>query len=227
MLIAITALGAGILLMLFPEPQGFKRQALEASLALDYVQDIHSQNSEQDGGFSVDGSQPVQQSIGDGNAESAYEEYGYTPDYAIGSIQCVLDIPSVKIRRGVYGGSWEAIEHDLAIWMLVSARPDYKLGMTHYCIYGHNHPVEDLSFNRIKEVKEGDFFTLTSKTGIFTYRVTRIFADSKENVTDEYVDNFSLTADNAYIITCGRGEFDNLDLVVEGSLSDIAPLSIH
>ena len=82
----------------------------------------------------------------------------YTPDYAKGTIQCVLEVPTAGIRRGVYTGTWEEINYDLDIWMVTAARPDYTLGETHMCIYGHNHTAQDLSFNRLKDVEVGDAF---------------------------------------------------------------------
>lgn len=123
----------------------------------------------------------------------------YTPDYAQGTLLGVLEVEKAGIRRGVYGGSWEAIQHDLDIWMVTEARPDYELGKTHFAIYGHNHTVQDLSFNRLKDVTVGDVFTYTTDTGIWIYDVTRFFADWRELVTQNYIDNFSLPADKCYL----------------------------
>ena len=148
----------------------------------------------------------------------------YTPDYAIGELMGVLEIPTAGIRRGAYGGSWEAIVHDLDIWMVTVARPDYILGETHYCIYGHNHTVQDLSFNRLKDVRPKDVYTYTTEDGVYIYDVTRIFADWREQVTWDYVDNFTISPDKMYIITCGRGEYRYKDLVVEGTLRMVVPI---
>lgn len=143
----------------------------------------------------------------------------YTPDYAKGYVQCVLEVPAAKIRRGVYTGTWDEIYYDLDIWMVTAARPDYVLGKTHFCIYGHNHTKQDLSFNRLKDVQVGDTFTLTSETGRYEYQVTDIFAVSRESASADYVDNFGRSGDNCYLITCGRGENRYLDLIVEGTLT--------
>ena len=135
----------------------------------------------------------------------------YTPDYAKGTIQCVLEVPTAGIRRGVYTGTWEEINYDLDIWMVTAARPDYTLGETHMCIYGHNHTAQDLSFNRLKDVEVGDAFYLTAESGRYTYRVTNVFAVSRDEATRNYVDNFSIGSDKCYIITCGRDD-GNIDL---------------
>lgn len=152
----------------------------------------------------------------------------YTPDYAKGTIQCVLEVPTAGIRRGVYTGTWEEINYDLDIWMVTAARPDYTLGETHMCIYGHNHTAQDLSFNRLKDVEVGDAFYLTAESGRYTYRVTNVFAVSRDEATRNYVDNFSIGSDKCYIITCGRDDgvknYRYLDLIVEGTLEEQMPL---
>lgn len=149
----------------------------------------------------------------------------YTPDYAMGELLGVLEVDRAGIRRGVYGGSWEAIEHDLDIWMVTEARPDYEIGKTHFAIYGHNHTVQDLSFNRLKDVVPGDVFTYTTDQGVYIYDVTRFFADWRELVTRDYVDNFSISADKCYIISCGRNEYRYKDIVVEGTLRCVVDLT--
>ena len=160
------------------------------------------------------------------NDPNYYQRDGvtYTPDYAIGELMGVLEVPVAGIKRGAYGGSWEAIVHDLDIWMVTVARPDYVLGETHYCIYGHNHTVQDLSFNRLKDVKPGDVFTYTTQDGVYIYDVTRFFADWREVVDVEYVNNFDIPADKFYILTCGRNEYRYKDIVVEGTLRCVVDL---
>ncbi len=144
----------------------------------------------------------------------------YTPDFARGYLQCVLEVPSekVQIKRGVYGGTWSDITYNLDIWMVTASRPDYVLGETHFCIYGHNHTIQDLSFNRLKYTVPGDIFTLTNEDGVYVYQVDAVFALSREETTRTLVDNFSLSSDKCYIITCGRDENRYKDLIVEGTL---------
>ncbi|MBR0086773.1 MAG: sortase [Lachnospiraceae bacterium] len=140
----------------------------------------------------------------------------YTPDYARGKIMGVLQIPAIDISRGVYGGSWEDIRHDLSIWMITSARPDYIPGETHFVIYGHYHEVQNLSFNRLHELKTGDSFTFTTKRETISCVIHRIYALSREEVRDQITDNFSLPAGRIYLVTCGKGKDKGLDLVIEG-----------
>jgi len=148
----------------------------------------------------------------------------YTPDMARGVIDCVLEVPTAGIRRGVYTGTWDEIIYNLDIWMVTVSRPDYQLGETHYCIYGHNHTAQDLSFNKLQKVQVGEYFYLTAESGRYTYEITNVFAVSREAAASDYVDNFSIGSDKCYIITCGRNDgvrnFRYLDLIVEGTLTE-------
>lgn len=69
-----------------------------------------------------------------------YERNGvtYTPDFARGTLDCVLEIPSISLKRGVYTGTREEIEYDLSIWLTTAASSSLELGKTHYAIYGSN-----------------------------------------------------------------------------------------
>ncbi len=201
----------GIYFLFFSNREAFQRQEIEQSLADSYLKDLYGEK---------DSSTELEKNEEEWEDNVWYVRDGirYTPDYAKGFLECVLEIPSVKIRRGVYSGTWEEIQHNLDIWMVTAARPDYELGKTHYCIYGHNHTVQNLSFNRLKDVKKGELFKLTCEKGIFIYEVSEIFAWWREEVTEKLVDNFNLSANECYIITCGRGENRYKDLVVKGIL---------
>ncbi len=201
----------GIYFLFFSNREAFQRQEIEQSLADSYLEDLYGEK---------DSSTELEKNEEEWEDNVWYVRDGirYTPDYAKGFLEFVLEIPSDKIRRGVYSGTWEEIQHNLDIWMVTAARPDYELGKTHYCIYGHNHTVQNLSFNRLKDVKKGELFKLTCEKGIFIYEVSEIFAWWREEVTEKLVDNFNLSANECYIITCGRGENRYKDLVVKGIL---------
>lgn len=201
----------GIYFLFFSNREAFQRQEIEQSLADSYLEELYGEKD-----FSAELEKNEEE--WEDNVWYVRDGIRYTPDYAKGFLECVLEIPSVKIRRGVYSGTWEEIQHNLDIWMVTAARPDYELGKTHYCIYGHNHTVQNLSFNRLKDVKKGELFKLTCEKGIFTYKVSEIFAWWREEVTEKLVDNFNLSANECYIITCGRGENRYKDLVVKGIL---------
>ena len=158
-----------------------------------------------------------------------YERNGvtYTPDFARGKLACVLEIPSISLKRGVYSGSQEEIEHDLDIWLTTAASPFLRVGETHYAIYGHNHLVQDLSFNRLKDVKPGDVFTLTSEKKVYSYRVTSIFAEWRSVGRKKYATNLDLDPSLCYIFTCGRDHWllngkstRYKDYIIEGTLFD-------
>ncbi len=149
----------------------------------------------------------------------------FTPDYAVGHIQCVLEYPACKIRRGVYTGTWEELAADLDMWMATAARPDYILGKTHFSIYGHNHTAQNLSFNNLKAASVGDRFYLISPSGVYVYSVVNIFADWRPDAAKKYVHDMTLASEKCYIITCGRDNFlingqssRYKDFIVEGRL---------
>ena len=151
----------------------------------------------------------------------------YTPEYAKGYLSYVLSIPSAKIMRGVYSGTWDDIYYDLEIWMVTQARPDLELGKTHMTIYGHNHTSQNLSFNNLKDVAVGDEFYIYAESGYYVYTVTDIFAEWRQTATEKYVDDFSLSSDKCYILTCGRDWWTingmstrYKDYIVEGTLKE-------
>ena len=237
-----------------PEADARKRQQVEESIARSYLEQLKKDDAaKSDGSRNVLNETESEESETKGSdsrdtclfgtfaSESLEEEtmtprwddknyyvrdgITYTPDYARGTLLGVLEVDYAGIRRGVYGGTWENIQYDLDIWMTTAARPDYELGKTHFAIYGHNHTVQDLSFNRLKDVVVGDVFTYTTKDGVYIYDVTRFFADWREIVTKDYVDNFSLPADKCYIISCGRNEYRYKDIVVEGTLRCVVSIA--
>lgn len=159
-----------------------------------------------------------------------YERGGvvYTPDYAQGELDCVLEIPCISLKRGVYKGNAAQIDHDLSIWLTTAAKEDMELGKTNYAIYGHNHTVQDLSFNRLKDVSVGDVFTLTKEDRAYVYRVSRIFAEWRSVGRKRYAMTTSLDPSLCYIFTCGRDYWPlngvstrYKDYIVEGTLEGI------
>ncbi len=235
-LLLITAAG---ILYWYPYQEGYERQEIEEELALQYLQvlqeSILSQENTANHGYSTflsekteevledqdnsDKKQDLQAEGSDWSDDVYYEKDGitYTPDYAAGVLDCVLIIPRIQLCRGVYTGTWNDILHNLDVWMVTAARPDYMLGETHYCIYGHNTPRLNLSFNRLQSLNKGDIFYLVNPDGAYQYQVTDIMGVSRSDSTC-YTDDFTLGSEKCYIITCGRNEYRYLDLIVEGTL---------
>ena len=111
--------------------------------------------------------------------------------------------------------------------MVTQARPDLELGKTHMTIYGHNHTSQNLSFNNLKDVALGDEFYIYAESGYYVYTVTDIFAEWRQTATQKYVDDFSLSSDKCYILTCGRDWWTingmstrYKDYIVEGTLKE-------
>ena len=168
--------------------------------------------------------------------DDAYFERGgvvYTPEYAVGRIDCVLEIPCISLRRCVYTGTDEEIMADLDMWFTVSASGALVPGETHYAIFGHNHTVQNLSFNRLAEVSVGDYFTLTRDSEVYIYLVTDMFAAERGAGRAAYAYNDALDPSLCYIFTCGRDYMllngvstRYKDLIVEGTLWRVVPASV-
>lgn len=206
-------MAGAIYLIFFFNSAAYKRQATEESLADEYIDwlidnaeeldasdndEVEVETAGEDGVISMDWTDDVY-----------YTRDGitYTPDYAKGYLLCVLEYPSLQIRRGVYSGTWDDIYENLDMWMVTAAHPSMVVGQTHMAIYGHNHTSQNLSFNNLKNAAIGDIFYLYSETGVYTYEVTEIFSEWRESVSSKYVDDFSISEDICYIITCGRDNF--------------------
>jgi sortase (surface protein transpeptidase) len=151
------------------------------------------------------------------------EIYSYFDEsYAHGKIDCVLEIPSIDLRQSVFTGTVEQIEHDLSRWLPVTARTDYILGSTHYCIYMHNPRDKSIQISKAQEcMKIDDYMIVTKEQYVYFYRVSNIFAEWRNKCSDMYVNNMATSADKLYIFTCGRGEWQGRNLVIEGTIYDV------
>ncbi len=227
-----------IVLYMYPYIQGYERQSEEKKLALSYLQELQQgrtglessldqmKEAVQNQNAVVDAATEQVHSGERWSDDEWYELNGvtYTPDYAAGTIDCVLIIPKIHLCRGVYTGTWDEIYHNLDAWMTTVARPDYILGETHYCVYGHNTPRLNLSFNRLQSLEEGDIFYLVNEDGAYQYQVTDSFGVSRGKSV-MYTDDFSQGKEICYLITCGREEYRYLDLFVKGELLDFTDIS--
>ncbi|MBR3436363.1 MAG: sortase [Lachnospiraceae bacterium] len=167
--------------------------------------------------------------------EAYYERGGvvFTPEYAVGRIDCVLEIPRISLKRCVYSGTDAEIEKDLDMWFTVSASGSLVPGKTHYAIFGHNHTVQNLSFNRLAEVSPGDYFTLTRGDTVYIYLVTDLLAMERNAGRTAYAYDDSVDPALCYIFTCGRDYMllDGVstrykDFIVEGTLWKQVPIRI-
>ena len=225
---------SGIVFFRSEEVEGYVRQYREEQIAELYLQDIQEKSRNENVSVQAepektDEDVKKEESIAPADqvdlnyTDDNYEVIGgvrYTPDYAAGQLDCVLEIPKIKMRRGVYTGTASEIQHDLDIWMTTTAHTDYVLGETHYCIYGHNSPTQSLSFNDLKHVGVGDIFLLTTEDYVYLYDVTDFYPQWRELVKKDITDNFSLPTDKCFIITCGRDQYRYKDIIVEGTLKE-------
>ena len=234
-IVSLLLIAAAGILYFYPYKDGYERQNKEESIARSYLEDLQHMNTETVAVESLNTDEQETESEEDSDLlntketwsdDAYYEKDGivYTPEYAAGTIDCVLIIPEIEMCRGVYTGTWSEITHNLDVWMATTARPDYVLGETHYCIYGHNTPRLNLSFNRVQSLSKGSVFYLVNPDGVYKYEVTDILGVSRSAST-KYTDNFAIGSDKCYIITCGRNEYRYMDLIVEGTLDSVTAVN--
>jgi sortase (surface protein transpeptidase) len=138
---------------------------------------------------------------------------------AWGYIDCVLEIPAIDLRQSVFTGTPEQIQHDLKRWLSVTARSDYILGDTHYCIYMHNARNKSIKISYAQEkLREKDYMIVTKQNHVYLYQVTGVFGEWRNKCTDNYVNNMTVDNKKLYIFTCGRGEWQGKNLVIEGTV---------
>ena len=152
--------------------------------------------------------------------------YGrYSEKNAWGFVDCVLEIPTIDLRQSIYTGEPDQIEHDLSNWLSVTARSDYILGATHYCIYMHNPRDGSIKISKAQyDLNINDYMIVTKNQFVYLYRVSDIFPEWRNKCTDKYVNNMATDSSKLYIFTCARNEWAGRNLVVEGEVYKIYQL---
>lgn len=151
------------------------------------------------------------------------EIYSYFDEsYAHGYVDCVLEIPAIDLRQSIFTGTVDQIQHDLGRWLSVTARSDYVLGDTHYCIYMHNPRNKSIKISFAQEkLHEKDYMVVTKKNTVYLYEVTGVFPEWRNKCSDQYVNNMTVDSDRLYIFTCGRGEWQGRNVVIEGTVHSV------
>ena len=150
----------------------------------------------------------------------------YSEANAVGSLDCVLEIPAIELRQSVFTGTPSQIRRNLARWLAVTGRSDYILGSTHYCIYMHNPTNKSIRISYAQEtLVPGDYIVITKDNTVFFYEMTRMFPEWRQTCTKIYTDNMALDSDLLYIFTCARREWQGRNLVIEGKLYNTYTLS--
>ena len=150
----------------------------------------------------------------------------YSEANAVGSLDCVLEIPAIELRQSVFTGTPSQIRRNLSKWLAVTGRSDYILGSTHYCIYMHNPTNKSIRISYAQEtLVPGDYIVITKDNTVFFYEMTRMFPEWRQTCTKTYTDNMAISSDWVYIFTCARGEWQGRNLVIEGRLYNTYALS--
>ena len=202
---SIGLIAAGVYLMFFKNRDAYERQAEERDLADTYIDDLILKLTDPE----------------------AYEKK--VQEEAKEKAERMARRKQQENAKG-----WDDIEKSSESAGEDESAPTYDFSdldyedANYYMRDGIVYTAQDLSFNRLKDVEVGDAFYLTAESGRYTYRVTNVFAVSRDEATRNYVDNFSIGSDKCYIITCGRDDgvknYRYLDLIVEGTLEEQMPL---
>lgn len=135
---------------------------------------------------------------------------------AQGKLDSVIEIPKIELRQAVFTGTESQIKHDLAHWLPVTSRTDYKLGETPYCVYMHNDSKGSLTiFRAQEELRQNDYIIVTKDKRVFLYRVLRVYPECREVCIYDIANNKDLDKDLLYIFTCGKNEWNGKNSVIE------------
>lgn len=173
----------------------------------------------------VEPSTPEQDTTSPTDQESDFDYndnkiYSYfNESYAQGHVDCVIEIPAIDLRQSVFTGDADQIKHDLSHWLPVTARTDYVLGDTHYCIYMHNPRNKSIKISMAQDnLHVGDYMVITQKNNVYFYAVTGVFSEWRDKCSENYVNNDATGVEKLYIFTCARNEWQGKNLVIEGTM---------
>lgn len=212
----MASLVGGVLFLWQSETQDMENQEIAGSaLADEYLLSISESNLVMP--------DELEESPMEGMDEFEYEDneiFGsYSEANAVGSLDCVLEIPAIELRQSVFTGTPSQIRRNLSRWLAVTGRSDYILGSTHYCIYMHNPTNKSIRISYAQEtLVPGDYMVITKDNTVFFYEMTRMFPEWRQTCTKSYTDNMSLDSTWLYIFTCARREWQGRNLVIEGKL---------
>lgn len=118
-------------------------------------------------------------------------------DYS-GTIDCVLEIPSIDMRRAVITGG--DMDYNLARHLFVTMQMDMVYGACSYIIGGHQSWIYGYSMNRLEELGKGDEIYITKDGVTDTFIVTETVAEQWGIDSSDYGDD----PDRLAIYTCRK-----------------------
>lgn len=217
----------GLFFSVFYTMQHFTNESVEMQQQEDFGEDIANEYL-----IHISQNEPIQTETTPAETDPSDLDYidneiykNYSEKYAHGRVDCVVEIPAIDLRQSVFTGTPAQIEHDLSRWLSVTARADYMLGNTHYCIYMHNPRDKSIQISKAQEIlKTNDYVVITKEQNVYLYQIVDIFAEWRNKCTEKYVDNMSVDNDLLYIFTCGRDEWQGRNLVIKGQLYEMYQL---
>lgn len=148
--------------------------------------------------------------------------YGKSSEkYAWGKIDCVVEIPAIKFRQCVFTGTQRQIEHDLGVWLPVTAIDGYRLGETRYCVYMHNPTNKSIQISKAQDnLKTNDYIIVTKNANVYLYRVESVTSGDRFEAAEKYVHNENIGPEKFYLFTCARGKWQGKSLIIDATLYD-------
>jgi hypothetical protein len=139
--------------------------------------------------------------------------------WAHGKIDCIIEIPEIQFRQCVFTGTQKQIEHDLGIWLAVTAQAGYKLGETRYCIYMHNPSNQSIQISKAQNnLKQNDYIVITKGTDIYLYRIESLTGENRFEAAKKYVENEKIGPEKLYLFTCARDQWQGKSLMINATL---------
>lgn len=139
--------------------------------------------------------------------------------WAQGKIDCIIEIPEIQFRQCVFTGTQKQIEHDLGIWLAVTAQSGYTLGETRYCIYMHNPTNQSIQISKAQNnLKQNDYLVITKGTDVYLYRIESLTGENRFEAAKAYVENENIGPEKLYLFTCARDQWQGKSLMINATL---------
>lgn len=125
------------------------------------------------------------------------EDMSELSEYNIDDVDSILMIPAIELSGPVYTGC-DRMSH-LDDFAFITGYEENTYGEGAYYIFGHQSKTYGKSFNRIKELSEGDEIVINHCGILYYYRITSI-----DFTYDMEIDKSPGLTDKLYIFTCDK-----------------------
>ena len=163
-------LAAGFIVFLIPYKKADERNAEERAMIEEYL--AQYSDEEKESAESVDTEPGVDETVD--YLFSDVDSNAYR-----GEIDSILVINKINLKKAIIRGNNN--DYNLDRYYFVTADQEAVLGEDNYIIYGHCSQTYGHSFNRLEELKAGDKFQLIQEAQTFTYVVSDVRRELRED----------------------------------------------